>query len=74
MKKRILILVLVLSPGISWACATCYGAADAPATQGMNWAIITLLGITGSMLGSIVTVLVRFKNRAKKFSIQDKEL
>jgi len=42
------------------ACATCFGTPDDPQTQGMNMAIVTLLGVTygvfGAMLGTVVVV------------------
>jgi len=40
----------------------------------MNWAIMTLLGVTGTMLGSVATVMIRLKNRAKKFKAQKKDI
>ena len=47
-------------------CATCYGAPDAAATDGLNWAIITLLGTTGSVLTGIIIAILSLVNRAKK--------
>ena len=38
-----------------WACATCFGAQDSPQTQGMNMAIFTLLGITYTLFGAMLT-------------------
>ncbi|MBC8346491.1 MAG: hypothetical protein ISR82_07690 [Candidatus Marinimicrobia bacterium] len=73
MIRFIIIAGLYLIPNISYACATCYGASDAPATIGMNWAIMTLLGVTGTMLGSVATVMIRLKNRAKKFKSLTKD-
>jgi hypothetical protein len=40
------------------ACATCYGASDSPLAQGMNWGIITLLGVVGSVLFGITAFFV----------------
>jgi len=48
------------------ACATCYGATDAAATEGLNWAIISLLGTTGSVLTGIIIAIFSLVNRAKK--------
>lgn len=73
MTRLIIITALYIIPNISYACATCYGASDEPATIGMNWAIITLLGVTGTMLGSVATVIIRLKKRAKKFNTQTKD-
>ncbi len=38
-----------------WACATCFGAQDSPQTQGMNMAIFTLLGVTYTLFGAMLT-------------------
>ena len=49
------------------ACATCYGAIDAPAAHGMNAAILSLLAITGGVLagfGGFIFYLWK-KSRAK---------
>ncbi|HCI15639.1 MAG: hypothetical protein HN927_02095 [Candidatus Marinimicrobia bacterium] len=74
MTRLIIITAVYTLPNISYACATCYGASDAPATIGMNWAIMTLLGVTGTMLGSVATVMIRLKNRAKKFRTRSKDI
>jgi len=42
---------LVLAQAAAQACTVCMGAADNPQTQGMNMAILTLLGVTGSVVG-----------------------
>lgn len=44
-----------LSPSPLLACATCYGKSDAPLAHGMNWGILTLLGVVAMMLSSIAT-------------------
>ena len=52
MKMRYLFLIYLFtfSPGLLSACATCYGAPDAPATQGLNMAILVMLGVISSIL------------------------
>lgn len=46
-----------------WACATCFGAPDDPQTNGMNAAILTLLGVTYSLfLVMIGAALVMWRN------------
>lgn len=42
--------------GTASACSVCFGDPDDPQSHGMNMAILTLLGVTGSVLGSIVAV------------------
>ncbi len=55
----------VLYDAPAWACATCFGAKDDPQTEGMNMAILTLMGITYTLfLGMIgAAVVIWRKNR-----------
>jgi heme/copper-type cytochrome/quinol oxidase subunit 2 len=55
-------------PASAAACATCYGAADAPMTQGMNNAILFLIGIVGIVYVGIGRVILDFRRRSKKLS------
>ena len=56
-----------MAPDIISACSTCYGAPDAQATMGMNWAIITLLGVTGGVLGGMIKTIISIWKKTKKF-------
>lgn len=67
MIKKISVLSVVFIFEVAWACATCYGAPDSPATHGMNGAIWTLLIITGGVLSSIVAGIILLRNRAKTY-------
>ena len=49
---------LVLAPRWTYGCAVCFGDPQAPATQGMNWAILTLLGITLGVLAGVVSFMI----------------
>ena len=57
--KKTLILSIILSVLISldvlYACATCFGDPNSKATQGMNLAIITMLTVTGGVLSSFLS-------------------
>ena len=71
--KRILqitlaLIILVLTPDNLFGCATCFGDPNAPAAQGMNWAIITLLGVTGGVLGGVIHTIVTISKKTKKFN------
>ena len=46
--------MLALLPEVSYACATCFGNPNAAATQGMNKAIIAMLGVTGTFWVGLV--------------------
>ena len=79
MKKIILPLVIVFffTQDIASACATCFGDPNSKATQGMNFAIITMLAITGGVLSSFVSFVYvlnrRAKDYAKKISFKNQE-
>ena len=64
----ILIFILALTPDNLFGCATCFGDPSAPAVKGMNWAIITLLGVTGSVLGGVIHTIVTISKKTKKFN------
>ena len=68
MKKVIIITFLtlmVIMPEMAYACATCFGNPNAAATQGMNKAIITMLGITGGVLGGFGSSIFILRRRAQ---------
>ena len=64
--KAILVLTIFLA-GSLYACSTCFGDPNAAATQGMNWAIISLLVTTGGVLSGIVLVIRKLANRSKTY-------
>lgn len=54
--RYILLFAMVLTSQIALACATCSGPADAPQSQGMNAAILTLFCV----LGGVAVVFLGF--------------
>jgi len=57
-------------PGIAAACATCFGDPQAPVTQGMNNAILMLLGVVGLVYVGIGKLFWDFRKRSKKLQQQ----
>lgn len=55
-------------PRAAAACATCFGAADAPMTKGMNNAILTLIVLVGVVYVGIGKVILDFRRRSRKLS------
>jgi hypothetical protein len=48
-----------------WACPNCYGAGDnTPVVNGMMYAVLGMLLITGVMLGLIVAGALAYRKRA----------
>jgi heme/copper-type cytochrome/quinol oxidase subunit 2 len=70
--SKLLLTVLAAAwlvlPEAAAACATCYGAPDSPMTQGMNNAILTLIGVVGVVYVGIAKVFLDFRRRSKKLS------
>ena len=69
----ILSFILLFVPETADACATCFGDPNAPAAQGMNWAILTLLGITGGVLGGVIATIISIGKKTKKFQQLNKQ-
>ena len=69
----ILSFILLFVPESAEACATCFGDPSAPAAQGMNWAILTLLGVTGGVLGAVICTIISIGKKTKKFQQLNKQ-
>ena len=69
----ILLFILLFVPETVDACATCFGDPTAPASQGLNWAIITLLGVTGGVLGGIISTIISIGKKNKNFQKLNKQ-
>jgi len=55
---------LALQPRSLPACAACYGQSDAPMAHGMNWGIVSLLGIIVLVLTGVAAFFVYLARRA----------
>ena len=64
---RITTVSAIFLAGTLYACSTCFGDPNSAATQGMNWAIISLLVTTGGVLSGIVLVIRKLANRSKTY-------
>jgi hypothetical protein len=61
----LLFLLVILGQSHAVSCPVCFGALDDPATNGMNVAIFTLLGVTGSVLGAFVAFFLRLRKLSR---------
>ena len=59
-----LVGALALQPNSVRACAACYGQSDSPMAQGMNWGIMSLLVVVGTVLGGVAAFFVYLARRA----------
>ncbi len=64
----LLLIGLACVPRAAMACATCYGAAGAPQTNAMNMAILSLLGVIGTVLGLFASFFIYLVLRAKNMA------
>ncbi len=59
--------MVALAPSRSLACPICFGGdPDSQLAQGMNWAVFTLLGITGVVLGGFVGFMFHLLKRSRQ--------
>lgn len=57
--------LLMISLAQASACPVCYGEKGSAATEGLNWAIVFLLGVTGTVLSAVGAFFLRMKRRSK---------
>lgn len=63
-----LALALLLAlPEAAYACERCFGAGavDSPVTQGIGLAMLSLIGMTGMVMGGIMMFFVNMQKRAR---------
>ena len=65
---------LVLIPSESLACPICFGDPDSPLAQGANWAVFTLLGVTGGVLSGFVGFMYHLMKRSRQAMGHESEL
>lgn len=65
--RSVLFAALLLSAvsAIASACPVCYGETESKMTDGINAAIMVLLGITGGVLTLFTSLFLRFRKRIK---------
>ena len=77
MRRAVLMMMVVAAlalslPQIASACATCFGAADAPMTKGMNNAILMLIAVVGVVYVGIGKVAWDFRKRSKRLAEKER--
>ena len=73
MARRIGFLALLVAAGVllaptpSLACPICFGApADSVEARSLNWAVFTLLGVTGGVLSGFVGFMFHLLKRSRQ--------
>ena len=63
--------VALFTPARAWACAVCFGAKGDPQTEGLNMAILTLLGTTYTLFGGMIALGFVLWRRSLKIAATD---
>jgi hypothetical protein len=64
--RQILFALAVFAPAKLFACAACYGGnIDSPLADGMNWAILTLGAIVGTVLAGFLVFFIRIMRKSE---------
>jgi heme/copper-type cytochrome/quinol oxidase subunit 2 len=66
----VVVVILLSANQHGYACPNCYGDPESPLTDGMNMAIISLLGVTGGVLTGVVGFFLYLRRRFRLFSEQ----
>lgn len=60
-------MLFILVPAVAWACPICFGADPDSATgRSVNWAVFTLLGVTGGVLSGFVGFFFHLLKRSRQ--------
>ena len=70
----LLVELLILTPSSLLACSVCFGAVDSPMTLGMTWAVVVLIGITGSVICAFAAFFVYLYKRSRMMLAQELNL
>jgi hypothetical protein len=57
---------LALLPEPLWACAVCNGDPNSSMTQGINAAVLGMIGVTAVVLGGFIALIVALNIRARR--------
>ena len=66
----VMVTLVTAVPRALLACAVCYGAPGAAQTKGINFGIVTMLGVTGVVLGGFGGMIFCFARRARRHSAE----
>jgi hypothetical protein len=73
-KLALVAFLVTATANPAFACPVCFGAADSPAVDGMRMAIIALLAITVTVLGSFAAFFVYLMRRARTLEAESPTL
>ena len=66
--KTVLSALALAAPTQLLACAACFGRSDSRLAEGMNWGILTLLAVVGTVVLGLVALFVGHLRRASRLA------
>ena len=67
-------LLLFFAPAVAWACPICFGLeTGSDEARSLNWAVFTLLGVTGGVLSGFVGFILHLVKRSRQALAHDFE-
>ena len=67
--------MVIVAPAIALACPICFGGdPNSPQAQSLNWAVFTLLGVTGGVLSGFVGFIFHLMKRSRMAMSNESEL
>lgn len=61
----LIVLVTLFVHSEALACPVCYGDKESAEVEGARWAILFLLGVTGTVLSGVIAFVVHLRRRAR---------
>ncbi len=59
--------LVIVTPAVALACPICFGGdPNSPEAQSLNWAVFTLLGVTGGVLSGFVGFIFHLMKRSRQ--------
>jgi hypothetical protein len=58
------VMMVTVVHNLALSCPSCYGDVNSSETQGVQWAILALLGVTGSVLVGMSAFFLYLRKRA----------
>lgn len=65
MLSILLFFVLTILPDVAVSCPVCFGDKASAEVEGAKWAILFLLGVTGTVLSGVVMFVVYLRKRSR---------
>ena len=63
LRRALTAALMGIVPSVAAACPACYGGATGPVIDGMNAAVLVMIGITGGVFSWIVAFALRIARR-----------